>query len=120
MAAAHRGGVAAASAFCAVSQATKSSLPPSKRALPGHLATWCDPLVRTVLRSWRCHRPQPQPPTDRVAGELRARIAAGEWSPAERLPSVGELADAHNTSRAIMSKVLGRLADEGLLTVVQS
>ena len=62
----------------------------------------------------------PQLPTDRVLGELRARIDAGEWSTGQRLPSVGELAEHHNTSRATMSKVIRILASEGVLTVIPS
>ena len=62
----------------------------------------------------------PQLPTDRVLGELRARIDAGEWSASQRLPSVGELAERHNTSRATMSKVIRILASEGVLTVIPS
>lgn len=60
----------------------------------------------------------PQLPTDRVEAELRARIERGEWQPGERLPSVPNLAEQHKTSRATMNKVIRRLADAGLLTIV--
>jgi DNA-binding GntR family transcriptional regulator len=57
-------------------------------------------------------------PTDRVVGELRARIEAGEWARDERLPSVPRLADQHKTSRATMTKALHVLEGEGLLRIV--
>jgi DNA-binding GntR family transcriptional regulator len=63
---------------------------------------------------------RPELPTDRVTRELRERIKSGEWSPGQRLPGVGDLAEHHKTSRATMSKVIARLAGEGLLTVVPS
>lgn len=60
----------------------------------------------------------PEYPTDRVARELRQRIAAGEWSPGGRIPAVGALAEQHRTSRATMSKAVQRLVIEGLLVVL--
>lgn len=63
---------------------------------------------------------KPVLPSDRVAAELRARLAAGEWATEDRLPSVAALAAAHNTSRATMTKVLHTLEAEGLVTIVPS
>ena len=60
----------------------------------------------------------PEYPTDRVERELRQRIAAGEWSPGQRIPAVGTLAEQHGTSRATVSKAVQRLVDAGLLVVL--
>lgn len=60
----------------------------------------------------------PEYPTDRVERELRARLSAGEWQPGERIPSVGTLAEEHETSRATVSKAVQRLVDQGLLVVL--
>lgn len=62
----------------------------------------------------------PQLPTDRVVGELKARIEAGEWAPGQRIPSMGDLAAQHRTSRATMSKAVQRLVSDGLLVTVPS
>ena len=62
----------------------------------------------------------PQLPADRVTGELRARVEAGEWAPGAQLPSIATLAKEHHTSRTTMQRAIARLADEGLLTVVRA
>jgi DNA-binding GntR family transcriptional regulator len=60
----------------------------------------------------------PQLPSERVAAALRLRIAGGEWEPRQRMPSVAELADAYDTSRATVTKALRKLSAEGLVTIV--
>jgi Bacterial regulatory proteins, gntR family len=62
----------------------------------------------------RCVRTEP-----RVRVKPR-RIAAGEWASGDALPTVDELAEHYATSGATVSKVLRRLADDGLVTVVPS
>lgn len=57
-------------------------------------------------------------PSDRVASALRARIAAGEWAPGQRMPPVAALAEQYDTSRATVTKALRKLADEALITIV--
>jgi DNA-binding GntR family transcriptional regulator len=57
---------------------------------------------------------QPQPPYLRIAAELRAKIEHGELRPGEQVPSVTELADTHNVSRATARRALQLLKDEGL------
>ena len=55
-------------------------------------------------------------PFERVAAELRARIASGELAPGERLPSGRELADQQGIALATAQSALKRLRDEGLAT----
>ena len=57
-------------------------------------------------------------PSDRVAADLRRRIAAGEWAHGEALPAVAALAEHYGTSRGAVSRALRLLADEGLVRVV--
>ncbi|HUY44983.1 MAG TPA: winged helix-turn-helix domain-containing protein [Streptosporangiaceae bacterium] len=59
-------------------------------------------------------------PSQRVEQDLRRRIAAGEWQPGQALPTVAELAQHYGTSGATISKVLKRLAADGLVTVIAS
>ena len=54
-------------------------------------------------------------PSERLAADLRRRIAAGEWGPGEQIPSVTALADSYHVSRATVAKALAALADEGLI-----
>jgi DNA-binding GntR family transcriptional regulator len=59
-----------------------------------------------------------QRPSARVEAELRRRLTAGEWAQDEALPTVAELAQQYATSGATVSKVLRKLADEGLVEVI--
>ena len=60
----------------------------------------------------------PALPWQRVAGNLRERIAAGEWLPGEALPSVRKLAEEYGVSPPTVSRAVRALAGEGLVTVV--
>jgi GntR family transcriptional regulator len=60
----------------------------------------------------------PERPSERVAADLRQRIAAGEWEPGAPLPTVAELADRYGVSKATVTRVLSVLAGEGLVRVV--
>jgi GntR family transcriptional regulator len=62
----------------------------------------------------------PQLPSVRVEADLRRRIDGGEWASGEALPTVAELAAHYATSGATISKVLRKLAGDGLVTVVPS
>jgi DNA-binding GntR family transcriptional regulator len=62
----------------------------------------------------------PQRPTARVVAALRERIAAGEWSSGDQLPSVAQLAREYGVSSRTIAKVYGQLADEGLVIVTPS
>lgn len=57
-------------------------------------------------------------PSRRVETDLRRRLDAGEWASGDALPPVAELAEQYSTSGATVSKVLRKLAGEGLVEVV--
>jgi GntR family transcriptional regulator len=57
-------------------------------------------------------------PSDRVAADLRRRIAAGECDHGEALPAVAALAAQYEVSRGAVSRALRVLADEGLVRIV--
>jgi GntR family transcriptional regulator len=58
-----------------------------------------------------------EPPGRRIAADLRARLAAGEWPPGRQLPSNAELAEFYTTTRRTVSRVLAQLEAEGLVEV---
>jgi len=62
----------------------------------------------------------PLPPGRRVEADLRARIAAGEWSSGERLPAIPELAEHYRTARGTVAAALRRIAADGLIEIVPS
>jgi len=57
-------------------------------------------------------------PSDRVATDLRRRIAAGEWDHGQALPATAALAEQYGVSRGAVSRALRLLADEGLVRIV--
>jgi len=59
------------------------------------------------------------PPWRQIADVLRAEIAAGQYGPDDRLPSVGELARTWEVNRKTANKALAHLRDEGLIEVEQ-
>jgi DNA-binding GntR family transcriptional regulator len=59
-------------------------------------------------------------PSDRVEADIRRRLESGEWATGDQLPRVAELAAEYRTSGSTVSKVLRRLAAEGLVTVIPS
>src|SRR5690606_2874616 len=56
---------------------------------------------------------------DRIAGELRRRIQAGEWRAGERMPSYEELSRAYGVGSGVIQAALGVLKSEGLVTVAR-
>ena len=60
----------------------------------------------------------PQLPSRRVEAALRERIAAGEWGPGVRLPSVADLAAEYGVARGTVTAALRRLAAEDLVEIV--
>lgn len=60
----------------------------------------------------------PERPGERVAADLRRRIAAGEWEPGDVLPTVAALAGHYGVSKATITRMMRTLADEGLVRVV--
>jgi GntR family transcriptional regulator len=57
-------------------------------------------------------------PSKRVEAAIRARIAAGEWEPEQRLPSVGQFADEYGVSRSAVAAALKRIEADGLIEIV--
>ncbi|MEV0071543.1 GntR family transcriptional regulator [Amycolatopsis sp. NPDC050768] len=51
-----------------------------------------------------------------VAGDLRDKIAAGEYAPGEQLPSERELVDTYGVSRPTVREAVNMLRSEGLVT----
>jgi DNA-binding GntR family transcriptional regulator len=60
----------------------------------------------------------PERPGERVAADLRRRIAAGEWEVVEALPTTAALAEHYGVSQATVTRVLRSLAAEGLVRTV--
>ena len=60
----------------------------------------------------------PKRPFERVADDLRARIAAGEWGPDQALPSGHELAGHYGVSQSTITRAIKELAAEGLVYAV--
>jgi DNA-binding GntR family transcriptional regulator len=58
------------------------------------------------------------PPSQQVESDLRARLAAGEWAPDERMPPVAELADHYHVAKNTVLRALKRLETAGLIEVV--
>ncbi|MBD0691829.1 hypothetical protein BG452_09650 [Streptomyces sp. CBMA123] len=57
-------------------------------------------------------------PSERIAGELRRRIAAGELKPGARVPSTRRIMQEWGVAMATATKVLNRLREEGLVRAV--
>ncbi|MFP4304169.1 GntR family transcriptional regulator [Rhodosalinus sp.] len=51
----------------------------------------------------------------KIKSDVRARIARGDWSPGETLPTEADLAQRYACARATVNRALRELADEGLL-----
>jgi DNA-binding GntR family transcriptional regulator len=60
----------------------------------------------------------PQRPYETVAADLRRRVAAGEWSVDEALPTTAALAEHYQVSQSTVTRVLRILAAEGLVRTV--
>jgi DNA-binding GntR family transcriptional regulator len=57
------------------------------------------------------------PPGERVEQDMRRRIASGEWEHGEQLPPVRELAEQYGVARRTVSRVMAKLADDGLVII---
>ncbi|MFF2617066.1 TetR/AcrR family transcriptional regulator C-terminal domain-containing protein [Kitasatospora sp. NPDC058046] len=57
-------------------------------------------------------------PSERIAAELRRRIAAGELAPGARVPSTRRITQEWGVAMATATKVLNRLREEGLVRAV--
>src|SRR3954449_5192924 len=58
------------------------------------------------------------PPSERIAAELRRRIAGGELAPGARMPSTRALVQRYGVAMATATKVLSTLRTEGLIRSV--
>lgn len=56
-----------------------------------------------------------KPPYLRVADALRQRVADGEWSPGDRLPSRGELREEYGVGENVVRRAQELLISQGLL-----
>lgn len=56
----------------------------------------------------------PQYPYERVADDLRRRIASGEYAPGSKLPSRAELEKIYEVSRIVIDRAMWILRQEGL------
>ncbi|SEE79408.1 transcriptional regulator, TetR family [Streptomyces sp. 2131.1] len=59
-----------------------------------------------------------EPPYLRIAGEIRRRIAAGELSPGDRVPSTRRITQEWGVAMATATKALAALNQEGLVRAV--
>ena len=63
---------------------------------------------------------EPRLPSRRVEGELRERLARGEWEPGERLPPVAELAAHYGVARSTVASALKRIEADGLIEIISN
>ena len=59
-----------------------------------------------------------QLPSKRVEAAIRARLAADEWTPGERLPAVAEFATEYAVARGTVIAALRRIEADGLIEIV--
>lgn len=52
---------------------------------------------------------------DRIADDLRARIAAGEYRPGDKLPSQNDLASRYEVAKMTAYQAITQLRDQGLV-----
>jgi DNA-binding GntR family transcriptional regulator len=57
------------------------------------------------------------PPGEAIEADLRRRLASGEWDHGQQLPAVSVLADHYGVARRTVSRVMARLAADGLVVV---
>lgn len=60
--------------------------------------------------------PEKEPPSRRLARELRRAIATGTYAPGDKLPSERTLAHTHQVARNTAREAIRLLTDEGLVT----
>lgn len=53
--------------------------------------------------------------SQRIRGDLEARITSGDWPPGHRVPFEHELMETYSCSRMTVNKVISALADAGLV-----
>jgi len=60
-----------------------------------------------------------EPPYRVIAGDLRARIEAGEFRPGDALPSITRLSQEYGVAKTTAQKALRLIVSEGLARGVQ-
>lgn len=60
----------------------------------------------------------PKFPYRRVADDLRARLAAGEWAPGAQLPTRAKLAEEYGVNHMTIDRVIRELRADGLVETV--
>ncbi|RCV52894.1 GntR family transcriptional regulator [Marinitenerispora sediminis] len=58
---------------------------------------------------------RPEPPYRQIVAEIRARIAAGDLRPGDRMPSIRQIAQRWGVAVATATRVMATLRDEGLV-----
>jgi GntR family transcriptional regulator len=54
-----------------------------------------------------------------IADRIREAVAAGVWRPAERLPSLGEIARRYGVSRTTVMVAMRALEDDGVVRLAE-
>ena len=87
-------------------------------------SAWVDKVDRTAAAALAASIPRPNPsrrmarsPYERLASQLRADIESGEYSAGSELPTTLELAAMHQVAVGTVSRALGLLKAEGLVSV---
>jgi len=57
-------------------------------------------------------------PGETIERDMRRRIASNEWDHGQQLPSVAVLAEHYGVAAGTVSRVLRKLADDGLVRLV--
>jgi hypothetical protein len=91
---------------------------------------WLSPPTGAAPGNRRSHRGQyhtgrhpgdaviRQQQEDQLTRLLRARLAADEWEPGQRLPTVAALTADYQAGHGTIRRALGRLQDEGLIVTL--
>jgi len=59
--------------------------------------------------------PAERVPYRRIAADMRAKIARGDWQPGDQIPSLDKLAAEYGVSRATVQRAVGELVAAGEL-----
>lgn len=59
--------------------------------------------------------PRHMPSYERVADDMRRRIASGEWPPGHQIPTIRDLAAEHVVALRVIERAQDKLKWEGLL-----
>jgi len=74
------------------------------------------PRALAAPHTTRLLRSGPGPRYWRLCESIRERVAAGEWQPGGRIPTIRELGETYGVSHITVVEALGALSGEGLVT----